>query len=430
MQVTSNLPDHGAIIEAVLEGYVQAAQVIIDAGLVPPSPSDAGVRYRPEPRGSENWLLPHQVMEAGSGDCEDLCIWTAAGLRSTGQDPAARCTLRMTGPSTVHCLVETGDGNLFDPSMQAVRERRAAMRFSASGFSVGDVLQIRDHRGDSGPPPRPTAPAAAANAAPKKVDPALAAAAAYMAAQSKAAGTKYANLTVVTPGGRQAVEQNGLGRGLGDVITQAQAEKAGLDVNAIMDMRPDTSWIADMGNERATYVGDQSTWKPAGGRVSRADQAPNVRPTTPYYKRDESGNYVMYDPKSGKTYDPATGMFYDEAQLDPYTGQPVQYQMDPTTGQFQQYDPYDPYGTGGMYNPYGSIYGYGSYGSPYDEFATGYGYPTPYGYDPIYRGYWPETSQYGFGGYDDVPMTYADLYSEDGSDEFDIDLIVGAEDAE
>jgi hypothetical protein len=427
MHVTSNLPDHGAVIEAILEGYVQAAQVVIDAGVVPSSPRQAGVRYQPETSGSEEWLLPNQVMERGAGDCEDLCIWEAAGLRSTGEDPEARCTLRMTGRTMVHCLVELGDGSLYDPSMQAVRDRRGTMRFTASGFELGDILQVRDHRGDTPLPPRSTAPAAAANPNAGKVDPALTAAVKYMADQSKAAGTKYANLTVITPGGRQGTIGTGLGHGLGDVITEAVANAAGIDVRSSLAERPLTSWIADMGAERATYVGDQSTWKPAGGRVSRADEKPNVAPTTPYWGRDESGQYVMYDPKSGKTYDPATGMYSDYSQVDPYTGQPVQYQMDPTTGQFYQYDPNDPYGFGQQYNPYGSIYGYGSYGSPYDMYSTGYGY----GGDPIYHGYWPEVSQYGFGGgsYDEMPMSYQDLYS-DSSDQFDIDVDYSAEDDE
>src|SRR3954468_13551338 len=111
MRITATLPDHGAIITAVMEGFVCAAQLEIEAGIVPPSPLLVqSLKFIDEPAGQEDWLLPHQVMKAGGGDCEDLAFWHCAGLRATGQDPGATCVLVQTGVSRLHCVVQTSDG--------------------------------------------------------------------------------------------------------------------------------------------------------------------------------------------------------------------------------------------------------------------------------------------------------------------------------
>ena len=147
MKITATLPDHGVIVEAVLEGFVLAAMEMIAAGVVPPSPLDTPVKYAEE-AGGEEWLLPNQVMQRGRGDCEDLCIWYAAGLRVTGQDPGAACILAMTGPKKIHCLVLSG-GRTIDPSL--ILKQRAAQYGRADMFAVSGDVRVTDHRGQPNP---------------------------------------------------------------------------------------------------------------------------------------------------------------------------------------------------------------------------------------------------------------------------------------
>ncbi len=116
VKITADIPDHAAAIELVLEGFVQCACLLIASGAVPPFPHNAGVRYQMEPPGAEDWALPHTVMGQTWGDCEDLAIWTAAGLRETGEDPGARVVVRRTGPGKLHAVVERSDGTIEDPS--------------------------------------------------------------------------------------------------------------------------------------------------------------------------------------------------------------------------------------------------------------------------------------------------------------------------
>jgi hypothetical protein len=138
--MTATLPDHGAIVEAVLEGFVGAAMALVQAGIVPPFPHMASVTYEAE--NGEEWLLPNQVIARGKGDCEDLSIWTAAGYRVTGQDPGAYCTLRMTGPKEIHCIVQLSDGTTVDPSLQM---RRLAKQRQVSLGAAPNVV-VRENR--------------------------------------------------------------------------------------------------------------------------------------------------------------------------------------------------------------------------------------------------------------------------------------------
>lgn len=148
MRITASLPDHGAIVTAVMEGFVRAAQLEIEAGIVPPSPMlVANIRFIDEPAGSEDWQLPHQVVKSGGGDCEDLAFWVAGGMRATGQDPGASCVLLQTGPNKLHCVVQTSDGQLIDPTLD-IKARHKAYRTKVSGPSVGDGVRIIDHRSD------------------------------------------------------------------------------------------------------------------------------------------------------------------------------------------------------------------------------------------------------------------------------------------
>lgn len=120
MRMTCELPDHAAAVEALLEGFVRAALVIIGAGLAPPDPRQAKVVYKLEPPGEEDWKLPHNVVRDGWGDCEDIAGWRAAGLRFTGEDPGARVIVvktgkdKATGQEKLHAVVERSDGTIDD----------------------------------------------------------------------------------------------------------------------------------------------------------------------------------------------------------------------------------------------------------------------------------------------------------------------------
>lgn len=132
MRMTSELPDHGAVLEAVLDGFVDAAMIIIGAGLAPLYPHLANVQYREESAGQEDWKLPNRVVQDGWGDCEDLCIWLAAGLRLSGEDESAECRVVQTGRRRLHCVVQRSDGEMQDPSYE---------------LKVKQVMLGADHRG-------------------------------------------------------------------------------------------------------------------------------------------------------------------------------------------------------------------------------------------------------------------------------------------
>lgn len=116
MRVASAIPMHPRVLERVLDGFVQAVQLLLAEGYhgVPNSPYDAPVEWRPEPKGSEEWCFPHEVLERGWGDCEDMAIWLAAGYRNYGTP--CRVVLVKTGRGRWHAVVEFEDGEIEDPS--------------------------------------------------------------------------------------------------------------------------------------------------------------------------------------------------------------------------------------------------------------------------------------------------------------------------
>ena len=138
MQMTANLPDTPLVLEAVIEGFVQAAAAEIAAGVVPPYPELAGVKYVEEKTGQERWKLPHEVVADGQGDCEDLSFWEAAGMRVLGEDPAATVKLVKTGPKKLHAIVLRSDGSVSDPSARLKARQGTESRHKLVG-SVGCV---------------------------------------------------------------------------------------------------------------------------------------------------------------------------------------------------------------------------------------------------------------------------------------------------
>jgi hypothetical protein len=68
VDITSSIPDHAVYAEAVLDGFVECARLMIETGMVPAYPHDVvGIRYQLEPVGEEDWKLPHLVIRDGWG---------------------------------------------------------------------------------------------------------------------------------------------------------------------------------------------------------------------------------------------------------------------------------------------------------------------------------------------------------------------------
>lgn len=83
-----------------------------------------GLRWKPEPfLDGEHFDLAHEVATRNWGDCDDLAPWLAGELRATGQDPEARPRVYQSGPDRWHVVVETGDGQILDPSIWAGMRR-------------------------------------------------------------------------------------------------------------------------------------------------------------------------------------------------------------------------------------------------------------------------------------------------------------------
>lgn len=161
MRMDANIPDSGPLLEAVLEGFVQASMLILQSGAVPLFPSQAGVRFQAE-HGTEHWQLPHETLKLGYGDCEDLAMWEAAGYRVSGMDPGASVLLVQTATNALHAIVQLSDGSHSDPSLRLMHPTQAQKQGLAGQlhlaadagpgggvFALGDGgVVIHDHRSD------------------------------------------------------------------------------------------------------------------------------------------------------------------------------------------------------------------------------------------------------------------------------------------
>lgn len=99
MHVEFTTPDHAAVIERLLDGFIQASELLIRAGAAPARPPIELVLQDDD---VPSWQLPTETAEKLTGDCEDLVIWWAGGLRATGKYPRARARIKNTGPMQVH----------------------------------------------------------------------------------------------------------------------------------------------------------------------------------------------------------------------------------------------------------------------------------------------------------------------------------------
>lgn len=105
--------DHGTLA-SLLEGLVRTNVWLMETNPLPPLYS-SGVRYRREPRGSEEWTPAPRVFARRFGDCEDLAAWRAAELRRAGELDARAIPIR-SGARIWHAVVEREDGTIEDPS--------------------------------------------------------------------------------------------------------------------------------------------------------------------------------------------------------------------------------------------------------------------------------------------------------------------------
>ena len=138
MRVEFTVPDHAALIERVLEGFIQASELLIRAGAVGKPTLDVQL-------GDDDvvsWQFPTQVAESKYCDCEDLVIWWAAYLRATGRDPGAGARIQATGPLTTHCLLKLSSGKLVDVYQEHLAAQQAA-GYQMSGIfsSIGNAVK-------------------------------------------------------------------------------------------------------------------------------------------------------------------------------------------------------------------------------------------------------------------------------------------------
>lgn len=83
-----------------------------------PSIYKAGVIYKEEPPGREDWQDIPTSMRRGDGDCEDLATWRAAELRVQGVKamPLFTWKQRPSGAFLYHIQTQLPDGRVEDPS--------------------------------------------------------------------------------------------------------------------------------------------------------------------------------------------------------------------------------------------------------------------------------------------------------------------------
>lgn len=129
MRIRLAIPDRlvtPQTLEAALEATTLANESAIARGEIPPLTEAIrrGLRWKPEPfLDGEHFDLADVVARRNWGDCDDLAPWLAGELRATGQDPEARSRVYQSGPNRWHVVVETGDGQILDPSVWAGMRR-------------------------------------------------------------------------------------------------------------------------------------------------------------------------------------------------------------------------------------------------------------------------------------------------------------------
>lgn len=115
MRVELHIGGSTSSLTSALEALVREGVEELRAGVgAQQSILDGTVRYRREPRGSEQWRTRGRVLLEGYGDCEDLAAALAAELRVAGH-PARAIVRRARGAPGYHAVVRLR-GRELDPS--------------------------------------------------------------------------------------------------------------------------------------------------------------------------------------------------------------------------------------------------------------------------------------------------------------------------
>src|SRR5262245_53396081 len=105
------------VLDAALEAVTRLNEQLIQSGH--PTFKQAlptGIKWKPEPPGSEHFDHAGIVAHRGWGDCDDLAPWHAASLRVTGEDKGANAIVVPSGPNRWHAVVRRSNGAIDDPS--------------------------------------------------------------------------------------------------------------------------------------------------------------------------------------------------------------------------------------------------------------------------------------------------------------------------
>jgi hypothetical protein len=126
LHVRIDVPPTRECLTALAEGLVllniELMHMAHEKGVDVPNLYESEIVYRREPEGREWWENANDllsVVKDRSGDCEDLSCYHAAWLRYfTGEQ--AHAVVVPTEHGSYHCIVEREDGELEDPSLEAL----------------------------------------------------------------------------------------------------------------------------------------------------------------------------------------------------------------------------------------------------------------------------------------------------------------------
>lgn len=110
-----------AWLRPMLDALTEVNRVYLRARPETPLLYAAGVRYKRDPSGRENWRDIPQVRCDGVGDCKKLAAWRAAELQERfGVQAIALPVMQESHPGSdvllVHVVVQFPDGTTEDPS--------------------------------------------------------------------------------------------------------------------------------------------------------------------------------------------------------------------------------------------------------------------------------------------------------------------------
>lgn len=100
----------------MLAGYIEGlARHNMRLGMTLPTLDSAGVRYKREPKGQEQWQDAKALLRSKIGDCEDLVAYELARLWDAGIVGARAEVVRVK--ALMHVYIRMPDGTIYDPSL-------------------------------------------------------------------------------------------------------------------------------------------------------------------------------------------------------------------------------------------------------------------------------------------------------------------------